>query len=111
VKLVAGLLALVFSFSAFGFSERVIEKRELPKEAMETIALIKKGGPFPHERDGVVFANRERMLPARARGWYREYTVRTPGERTRGARRVVAGRDGTLYYSDDHYRSFKRVLE
>ena len=81
------------------------------KEALETLALIRKGGPFPHQRDGVVFSNREKLLPARERGWYREYTVRTPGERTRGARRIVAGRDGTLYYTDDHYRSFRRVLE
>jgi ribonuclease T1 len=111
VRLFAGLLALVFSFSAFCFSEREIEKKRLPREAIETIALIKKGGPFSYERDGVTFGNREGMLPQRERGWYREYTVRTEGERTRGARRIVAGRDGTLYYSDDHYRSFKKILE
>ena len=111
MRLFAGLLALVFSFSAFCFSEREIEKKLLPKEALETIALIKKGGPFAHQRDGSSFGNRERMLPLRERGWYREYTVRTSGERTRGARRIVAGRDGTLYYSDDHYRSFKKILE
>jgi ribonuclease T1 len=111
VRLLAGLLALVFSFSAFCFSERQIEKKQLPKEAIETIALIRQGGPFRHERDGVTFGNREKLLPARERGWYREYTVRTPGERTRGARRIVAGRDGTLYYTDDHYRSFKRILD
>ena len=111
MRLLAGLLALVFSFSAFCFSERGIEKERLPREAIETIALIKQGGPYPYDRDGVVFGNREKLLPARARGWYREYTVRTPGERTRGARRIVAGRDGTLYYTDDHYRSFRRILE
>ncbi len=111
MRLFAGLLALVFSFSAFCFSERGIEKKQLPREAVETVALIRKGGPFPHPRDGVAFGNRERMLPPRERGWYREYTVATPGERTRGARRIVAGRDGTLYYSDDHYRSFTRILE
>jgi len=111
VRLFAGLLALVFSFSACSFSEREIEKNQLPKEALETVALIRQGGPFPYGRDGVVFGNREKLLPAHERGWYREYTVRTPGERTRGARRIVAGRDGTLYYSDDHYRSFKRILE
>jgi ribonuclease T1 len=109
--LFAGFLALVLSFSAFGFSEREIEKKQLPKEAVETIALIGRGGPFPYPRDGAVFGNREKILPARDRGWYREYTVRTPGERSRGARRIIAGRDGTLYYSDDHYRSFKRILE
>jgi ribonuclease T1 len=111
VRLVAGLLALFFSFSAFCFSESGIDKKQLPKEAIETVALIRKGGPFPYERDGVVFGNREKLLPARERGWYREYTVRTPGEKSRGARRIVAGRDGTLYYSDDHYRSFRRILE
>jgi ribonuclease T1 len=111
VRLLAGLLALVFSVSAFGFSESKIEKKKLPKEAIETIALIRQGGPFPHDRDGVTFGNREKLLPARERGWYREYTVRTPGERSRGARRIVAGRDGTLYYTDDHYQSFRRILE
>ena len=111
MRLLAGVLALVFSFGALGFSPGEIRKNQLPREALDTIALIGQGGPFPYERDGVTFGNRERLLPARERGWYREYTVRTPGERTRGARRIVAGRDGTLYYSDDHYRSFKRILE
>ena len=111
MRLLAGLLALVFSFSAFCFSESGIEKKQLPREAIETIALIEQGGPFPYDRDGVVFSNREKLLPARERGWYREYTVKTPGARDRGARRIVAGRDGTLYYTDDHYRSFKRILE
>jgi ribonuclease T1 len=111
VRFFAGFLALVFSLGAFCFSEREIEKKQLPREAIETIALIRKGGPYPHERDGAVFGNREKLLPARERGWYREYTVRTPGERTRGARRIVAGRDGTLYYTHDHYRSFRRILE
>jgi len=111
VRLFAGFLALVFSFGAFCFSEREIEKKQLPKEAIETLVLIKKGGPYPYQRDGATFANRERLLPQRERGWYREYTVRTPGERTRGARRIVAGRDGSLYYSDDHYRSFRRIRD
>ena len=84
--------------------------QQLPKEAHRHLALIRKGGPFPYPRDGVAFGNREKLLPARERGWYREYTVPTPGERTRGARRIVAGRDGTLYYTDDHYRSFRRIL-
>jgi len=111
VRFPAALLALLLSFSAFATPEGEIEKKQLPPEAVETIALIRKGGPFPYERDSAVFGNRERLLPVRERGWYREYTVRTPGERTRGARRIVAGRDGTLYYSDDHYRSFRRILE
>jgi ribonuclease T1 len=111
VRLLAGLLALCLSFAAAGFFEGAVDKKQLPREAIETIALIRHGGPFPHERDGVTFGNREKRLPARERGWYREYTVKTPGERTRGARRIVAGRDGTLYYTDDHYRSFRRILE
>lgn len=84
---------------------------ELPGEARETISLIRKGGPFPFPRDGVVFGNFEERLPAKARGYYREYTVRTPGAKDRGARRIVAGRDGELYYTDDHYNSFRRVRE
>lgn len=97
---------------AFAFSTIAeIKAATLPPEAIDTIALIRKGGPFPYQRDGAVFGNREKLLPARERGWYREFTVKTPGARDRGARRIVAGRDGTLYYSDDHYRSFKRILE
>lgn len=111
MRLFAGFLALVVSLSAFCFSGSEISRKQLPKEAIETIALIRQGGPFRHPRDGVAFGNREKLLPPRERGWYREYTVRTPGERTRGARRIVAGRDGTLYYTDDHYRSFRRILE
>lgn len=82
---------------------------ELPREARETLELIAKGGPFPYERDGVVFGNFEKRLPIRERGYYREYTVRTPGIKHRGARRIVVGRNGECYYTDDHYQSFKRV--
>jgi ribonuclease T1 len=84
----------------------------LPPEARRTLELIKRGGPFPHQRDGVVFGNYERLLPARQRGYYREYTVATPGAANRGARRIVAG-GGTaeFYYTADHYRSFQRVRE
>jgi len=88
-----------------------VSERQLPPEARAALALIRKGGPFPNRRDGVVFQNRERRLPAERRGYYREYTVATPGARDRGARRLVAGRAGELYYSDDHYRSFRRVEE
>ena len=88
-----------------------IAAAELPGEARETISLIRKGGPFPFPRDGVVFGNFEERLPARAQGYYREYTVRTPGAKDRGARRIVAGRDGELYYTDDHYNSFRRIKE
>ena len=85
---------------------------QLPIEARATLSLIKQGGPFPYARDGIVFGNRERLLPAQARGYYREYTVPTPGSRNRGARRIIAGGRGAEYwYTADHYRSFKRVKE
>jgi len=83
----------------------------LPAEARDTLARIVAGGPFEHRQDGSVFQNRERQLPSRPRGWYREYTVETPGSGDRGARRIVTG--GTppaeYWYSDDHYRSFRRI--
>ena len=88
-----------------------IAASDLPGEARATIRLIRAGGPFPYDRDGAIFANFERQLPARERGYYREYTVRTPGVSHRGARRIVAGRGGELFYTDDHYRSFSRVRE
>jgi ribonuclease T1 len=84
---------------------------DLPPEARETLALIDQGGPFPFSRDGVVFQNRERILPRQPQGYYQEYTVITPGSRDRGARRIVAGEAGELYYTDDHYDSFYVVVE
>ena len=84
---------------------------ELPREARETIELIRKGPPFPYAKDGAVFGNREGMLPRAKRGYYREYTVKTPHVRTRGARRIIAGASGELYYTDDHYNHFRRVRE
>ncbi len=83
----------------------------LPREAIETLQAIERGGPFPYPRDGIVFQNRERRLPARPRGYYREYTVPTPGSRDRGARRIVTGGEPpeVFYYTDDHYRSFQPV--
>lgn len=84
---------------------------ELPVEAATTIALIQAGGPFPFDRDGAVFGNFERRLPAAAAGSYREYTVVTPGSDDRGARRIVTGNDETeFYYTDDHYESFTEVI-
>ena len=87
----------------------------LPKEAREVLVLIRAGGPFPHERDGVAFGNRERLLPIKPKGYYREYTVRTPGVRTRGARRIVCGgppaTPDACYYTPDHYRSYSRIRE
>jgi ribonuclease T1 len=88
-----------------------IASTQLPREAHETIALIRKRGPFPYARDGAVFGNREGNLPKQKRGYYREYTVKTPGERTRGARRIVAGSGGELYYTEDHYNHFRRVRD
>ena len=88
----------------------------LPAEARETLELVKAGGPFPYPRDGSVFGNREGLLPKRERGYYREYTVKTPGARDSGARRIVGGRCGhagcmEYFYTDDHYRSFRRIIE
>lgn len=88
-----------------------IQAAQLPPEARQTLALIKRGGPFPYARDGTVFGNREGLLPRQARGYYREFTVKTPGSRDRGARRIVAGRGGDYWYTADHYRSFKRIRE
>ncbi|RZA21135.1 MAG: ribonuclease [Lysobacteraceae bacterium] len=81
----------------------------LPPEARDTIAMVLRGGPFPHRQDGSVFGNREGHLPRKPRGWYREYTVDTPGLDHRGARRIVTGGDppSEWYYSDDHYDSFR----
>jgi ribonuclease T1 len=84
---------------------------ELPVEARETLALIRKGGPFPYAKDGAVFGNREAILPRQKRGYYREYTVKTPHVRTRGARRIIAGSGGDFYYTEDHYNHFRRIRE
>ena len=91
--------------------ETVVALADLPREAQETVRLIHRGGPYRYQRDGVEFGNFERLLPPRGRGYYREYTVPTPGVSHRGARRVVSGRGGELYYTDDHYRSFRRIRE
>lgn len=92
-------------------STREIPFAKLPDEARETLALIKRGGPFPYRQDGGTFGNREKRLPLKARGYYREYTVPTPGARDRAARRIVAGRGGEYYYTDDHYDSFRLIRE
>ncbi len=83
----------------------------LPREARRTLRLIKAGGPFPYRKDGTIFGNRERRLPLKPRGYYREYTVKTPGVRHRGARRIVAGGSDEFYYTADHYETFKRIRE
>lgn len=84
---------------------------ELPNEARATLRDIKQGGPFEFDRDGVVFGNFEKALPKQARGYYHEYTVKTPGVRSRGARRIISGAVGEYYYTADHYQTFQRVRE
>lgn len=92
----------------------VVSLQTLPNEARDTHRLILSGGPFPYEKDGTVFRNRERLLPGKPRGFYREYTVTTPGARNRGARRIVCGGEPptqpeVCYYTADHYASFSRI--
>lgn len=108
------------SFAPAHAREYAAERNEiavakLPREAREVLVRIREGGPFRFERDGVTFGNRERSLPPRKRGYYHEYTVVTPGVRTRGARRIVCGGPRTMpdacYYTDDHYASFRRIRE
>ena len=112
-----GLVLLVGGAQAFwtGGQGRqdvaTVHAAELPPEARQTLALIRQGGPFPYRKDGTVFQNRENRLPAQARGYYREYTVATPGAQNRGARRIVAGQGGEFWYTADHYRSFRRIRE
>lgn len=121
-------LVLGMAVAALGWSMGAVAARDLPANSMPTVALatlpvqaqrthqlILSGGPFPYAKDGTVFGNRERLLPAHPRGHYREYTVRTPGARNRGARRLVCGgevptRPQACYYTEDHYASFRQVL-
>ncbi len=84
---------------------------QLPPEARTTLKLIAQGGPFPYRQDGVVFQNREGYLPAKPNGYYHEYTVKTPGSSDRGARRIITGASGEMYYTDDHYVTFKRIVQ
>jgi len=118
-------LSLLLAFGAGAVVAResggtaAVAPAELPPEVRETLALIRRGGPFRYRQDGSAFGNREKRLPAKASGYYREYTVPTPGAKDRGARRIVAGTgaggdvrsSGEYYYSDDHYNSFRRILE
>ena len=136
----AALLAVLLSAAALPASAfargdapglREIRLQELPAEGRQTLQLIRDGGPFPHDRDGITFGNREKLLPAAPRGHYSEYTVPTPGLNHRGARRIVLGCErqrpqsgvtgplrlphcrggGEFYYTADHYRSFRRIIE
>ena len=114
------LLLVVWLLCAGAFARSApelatIHARNLPPEARKTLALIKQGGPFPYAKDGVVFGNYEGLLPRQKRGYYHEYTVKTPRARNRGARRIVSGGDpatsGEYYYTDNHYVTFMRIQE
>lgn len=104
---VALLLAGLFGLAQAG----EVAVADLPPEAQATLRLIDQGGPFPYARDGIVFGNYERRLPLRPRGYYHEYTVPTPGSHSRGARRIVVGQSNERYYTNDHYRSFRRIRQ
>jgi ribonuclease T1 len=88
-----------------------VRESALPAEGRSTLALIRAGGPFRYSQDNQAFGNFERILPRKDRGYYREYTVPTPGESDRGARRIVAGNGGEKYYTDDHYETFRFIAE
>ena len=97
-------------------TEATIAAAQLPVQGQQVLTLIYQGGPFKHDKDGTVFGNRERLLPLQARGYYREYTVRTPGVSHRGARRIVCGgkqvtAPDACYYTEDHYASFRRIVQ
>jgi ribonuclease T1 len=99
-----------------GAEMAMVQLSSLPAEAQQTSRLIRSGGPFPYAKDGTVFGNRERLLPAKRRGHYREYTVKTPRSRDRGARRIVCGGERpaepeACYYTADHYASFARIAQ
>ncbi len=123
IKLVLTGFLLALAFLSTGAQARgpapehgagVVSLAELPRQGAETYRLILQGGPFPYEKDGTVFGNRERLLPAQKRGYYREYTVPTPGARNRGVRRIVCGgapkAPDACYYTADHYASFRRIV-
>ncbi|MER7249925.1 ribonuclease [Kribbella sp. NPDC000426] len=120
---VIAMLVITLAASLFGCSAKsatdvdpdsglkIVAVADLPKEAQDTLKLIDQGGPYPYSRDGVVFGNLEKILPKQDRGYYHEYTVKTPGEKDRGARRIVTGNAQERYYTDDHYKSFRRIAE
>lgn len=112
---IAASLLSVVVFAKGAIPLGIVSFNELPKEAQHTLYLIKAGGPFPYAKDGVVFRNYEGVLPKQKRGYYHEFTVKTPGVRNRGARRIVSGGEpttsGEYYYTDDHYATFRRIKE
>jgi ribonuclease T1 len=97
--------------SSASTSVRAVQVSDLPPEAVRTLQLIAAGGPDPYSKDGITFQNRERVLPRQRDGFYHEYTVETPGSSDRGARRIVTGEDGSRFYTDDHYASFREVID
>ena len=117
ITVAGALLTSVGALAAGSAAEAgTVALAELPREAQATEAAIRAGGPFVYSKDGSVFGNRERHLPAEARGYYREYTVKTPGARDRGARRIVCGgrqpdAPEACYYTGDHYASFRRIVQ
>ena len=118
-RFVTALLFVTFALTGFAAQMSdgqlpTISFATLPAPGVETYRSIQRGGPFPFEKDGVVFGNRERILPMQKRGYYREYTVKTPGSRNRGAQRIVCGGPATTpdacYYTADHYASFRMIV-
>ncbi|MBL8437685.1 MAG: ribonuclease [Zoogloeaceae bacterium] len=111
--LAAFILFLLLTGWSGAFQNQIgsVGVKYLPVEAKTTLRLIQQGGPFPYRRDGITFENRERRLPQRPRGYYREFTVPTPGSRDRGARRIISGGEPAeeFFYTSDHYRSFRRI--
>jgi ribonuclease T1 len=117
----AGLAALVSSSPSAGPTPRTstatprshlpgVGLADLPAQARQTLNLVDRGGPYPYPQDNTVFANQEGLLPSQPVGYYREYTVVTPGSADRGTRRLIVGADGDIYYTGDHYASFRQVL-
>jgi guanyl-specific ribonuclease Sa len=111
IRLVVGCAALLVSGVVSAFAFPTVNAHALPPEAQTTLRLIDAGGPFPYDRDGITFGNYEGILPAQTRGYYREFTVPTPGVKHRGPRRIVTGGKppAVFYYSADHYQSFQRI--
>jgi ribonuclease T1 len=92
-----------------GLQGGTVAMSSLPKQVTQTVVLIQEGGPFPYKQDGQVFNNAEHRLPSEPRGYYHEFTVPTPGSRDRGARRIITGENHEVYYTSDHYDTFRRV--
>ena len=115
VSVLGGYPGEVQAKASFELAADTVAVAQLPAQGRSMLTLIYRGGPFRHDKDGVIFGNRERQLPASARAYYREYTVRTPGERSRGARRIVCGgleaaAPDACFYTDDHYASFRKIV-